>query len=103
MEGNKVTIKQRTEKCTDDGSKAVGQMLEEYIRENPHTAANFTAAFESGKTLDGAYKAISDYAKKKSPHAPTVVYPEEAFKIVKEYFGITESKAKVTDITDFLL
>ena len=98
-------IKKRIEEMAEkssDGGKAVGLFLCELIEKEHGAAADIEKALAGGKTLDGGYKEISDYAKKVSPNAPTVVLPEKAAELVRGYMEIREHREEKRSIFDML-
>lgn len=87
---------------SSDGGNAVGLFLLELINKEPGAEEDIAKALDSGKTLDGAYGAISDYAKKTSPNAPTVVLPDKAEELVRGYMEIKDHKEEKKDLFDLL-
>ena len=101
MLDTKKRIEEVAEKSSD-GGKAVGLFLLELIEKEPQAAKDIEKALDGGKTLDGGYKEISDYAKKVSPNAPTVVLPEKAAELVRGYMEIREHREEKRSIFDML-
>ncbi len=82
--------------------------FEEYLTGicNEHIAEKILA---EGKSLQGAFDAMKDIAKKRQVNGCAYIPPEEGFEIIKKYFDIqdedmevTKEETEVIDILDFL-
>lgn len=75
----------------DDAIQAVGEMMTEQLRAQPQIS-EFVQ--KKGKTLSGAYKAISDYASKHRTGNHAVVPPAKAMELIAAYYGFTPTEGK---------
>ena len=74
-------------KTSDNYVQAVGDMLLNYLADNPGAAEQIMS---TGKTIAGSLSAMQAAARKKSSGNCAVLTDAEGFAIVLEYFGITE-------------
>lgn len=73
------------------------QCIEEYLTKICTTADIAEKLLDPGKNIKGAVNVMREVARKRAVHGAGCVPPEEGFRIVDEYFGITEemkSRAK---------
>lgn len=82
---------------------AIGEYLCDYITKHRDQAG---LILQEKKTLEGAYKALEDAARKNRGGSTCVcIDPDEAWKIVRDYFGMQETKQAVgfdVDLDDLL-
>lgn len=79
-----------SENTLDDYIVGVANHMIDYVKKNP-TAAPFIIAED--KNVKGSLKAMREIAAKKKSGNMAVITPEQGFKIIMEYYGITDSFA----------
>lgn len=77
---------------------AVGEYLTEYIRGHKDEADKVMA---DGKTIKGSLAAASEEARKKQRGNVAVLSYEEVYKLVREYYGFCDNRAKNANICGF--
>ncbi|GHU92989.1 hypothetical protein FACS1894208_01420 [Clostridia bacterium] len=95
----------------------VGQRYIDACSADERTAAVMSAAFDDGKTLESAIEAMSDVAEKRAKNMIGILSDAEGFKIIDDYFGVsnvqtfahlknvphlTKTKSRRVNLEDFL-
>lgn len=81
--------------------------IEEYLTSICTTDAVAEKILDKKKTLKGCLGHMRGIAQKKAVHGFACIPPEEGFKIIREYYGITDTDkshtaGKVIDIMDYI-
>lgn len=87
MEKALLKIRKEMEENKDQYVKVIGDYLINYINKNPDTANSFCA---EGKTIKGSIAVMKEEARKQQKGGVAVLTDEEGFKIILDYFGISD-------------
>lgn len=82
---DKIRDEMATAKANKDAIGAVGEIVTALLEANPAAEA---AILDKGKTLEGCYKAMEDYARKHKDGNCYYMPPDRATSVICEYFGI---------------
>ena len=70
--------------------------FEEYLTTICTTDAVAEKIMKEGKSLQGAFGAMRDIAKKRQVQQCAYIPPEEGFEIIRDYYGITDADMKTS-------
>ena len=84
--------------------------FEEYLTEICTTDAVAEKILDKGRSLQGAFKAMEDIARKRKTGNCAYIPPEEGYQIIRDYYGINDKDmaqpgrehAGSIDVLDFL-
>ena len=79
----------------NEAISAVGEMMTMILQERPDMAERI---LQEGKTIDGAYNAMYELAKKEQKGGCFCIEPLRAIRIAMEYYGKTITDAEAFDI-----
>ena len=83
-------LDKEAEKLNTPWARPVEELLRNVCRDNPSACER---VLDKGKTLKGAYEAMYEVAKKRKGSANCVcIVPDEAKRIIFEYFGIFDEE-----------
>ncbi|MCI7300993.1 MAG: hypothetical protein SOR93_14140, partial [Clostridiales Family XIII bacterium] len=77
-------IRREIEEETEEATKMLGQQTIDIIE----ATGDYGQVLQADKSLEGCQKAMDDYASKHRGKGRTVIGPQQAEEIIKNYYGI---------------